>query len=74
MEWIEDLKKLGDLLEADVAPPDSNGKVYRRSADGHNRARSRGVPIIRRGIGGTSPGMDPLAAVLAKEARGELRF
>ncbi len=60
------------ILEVADAPPDSNGKVYRRSADGHNRQRSRGVPIIRRGVGGTSPGTDPLAALLAKEAQGEL--
>ena len=72
---MEDTKKLAELLlEADVAPPDSNGRVYRRSADGHNRDRSRGVPIIRRGIGCTSPGTQPEAALLAKEARGELRL
>ena len=52
---------------------DSNGRVYRKSADGHNHARRRGLPLISRGVAGTtSPGTDPLRALLAKEARGEL--
>jgi hypothetical protein len=38
-------------LEIADAPPDSNGKVYRRSADGHNHARRRGLPIISKGVG-----------------------
>ena len=50
------------------------GMPLRRSADGHNRDRRRGLPFITRGIGGTSPGTDPVAALLAKEARGELRL
>ena len=67
---IEDERKLEKiLLEAEAAPPDSNGGVYRRSADGHNR-----VDVVaaddREGVGGTSPGTDPLGALLAKEARG----
>lgn len=75
LERIADERKLGRLLlEADAEThPDSNGRVYRRSADGHNRQRARGIPIVGRvGRGGASPGTDPLAAVLAKERRGEL--
>jgi hypothetical protein len=76
LERMKDQRKLGAiLLEADAEPhPDSNGRVYRRSADGHNRGRARGIPIVGRvGGGGASPGTDPLAALLRKEARGELR-
>ncbi len=57
------------IIEAGEAPPDSNGRVYRRSADGHNRARRRGLPIISKGVSATAPGTDPLGALLAKEAR-----
>ena len=32
MERLEDMQKLGKILEAGEAPPDSNGRVYRRSA------------------------------------------
>ena len=75
LERIADARKLATiLLETAEVPPDSNGKVYRRSADGHNRDRRRGLPLITRGIGGASPGTDPVAALLAKEARGELRL
>ena len=74
MERIADQRKLAEILletEAEVHP-DSNGRVYRKSADGHRTDRRRGFPIISRGVTGTSPGTDPLNAVLAKEARGEL--
>ncbi len=60
------------ILEGGEVHPDSNGRVFRRSADGHNRDRRRGLPMISKGIGGTSPGTDPLRALLAREARGEL--
>ncbi len=74
MERIADARKLAEiLLEVEVPTPDSNGRVYRRSANGHNRARRRGTPIISKGVGGASPGTDPLSALLAKEARGKLR-
>ena len=50
-------------------------RLLRQSADGHNRIRRRGVPIIgRSGVGGATPGSDPMAALLRKEARGELRL
>ena len=47
--------------------------LLRQSADGHNRIRRRGVPIIgRAGVGGATPGSDPVRALLAKERRGKL--
>ena len=67
-------KAILEAAEAGEPYPDANGKVYRRSADGHNRDRRRGLPMISKGVGGTSPGTDPLRALLAKEARGELKF
>jgi hypothetical protein len=75
-QQAEDERKLAAiLLEVEAeAHPDSNGRVHRRSADGHNKTRARGVPIIGRvGSSGASPGTDPVAALLRKEARGELR-
>ncbi len=49
-------------------------RLLRQSADGHNRIRRRGVPIIgRAGVGGATPGSDPVAALLRTEGRGELR-
>jgi hypothetical protein len=72
---IEDERKVAAIvLEVGEAPPDSNGRVWRRSADGHNKGRRRGLPVISKGISGTSPGMDLPNALLAKEARGELRL
>lgn len=34
----------------------------------------RSIPVVGRGVRSTMPGTDPLAAVLAKEARGRLRL
>jgi hypothetical protein len=36
---------------------------------GGDRWRLRGIPVIGRGVGGTSPQTDPLAEVLRKERR-----
>ena len=44
----------GDEVEVEVEV--EPGMTLRRSADGHNRDRRRGLPVITRGIGGTSPG------------------
>lgn len=43
-------------------------KPHREFAD------PRGVPVVGRGRRSTMPGSDPLAAVLAKEARGRLQI
>ena len=61
------------LESGECEHPDSNGRVYRRSADGHNRERRRGLPVISRGVSGTAPGTDPVAELLRKEARLERR-
>ena len=68
MERIADQQKLGEiLLEAGRGSSRLNGRVYRRSADGHRTDRRRGLPIISKGVGGTSPGTDPLRALLARK-------
>ena len=74
LQEIEDAQKIGKLLlEVDAESyPDSNGRVRRASADGHNRDRRRGTPIISKGVSGTAPGTDPVAELLRKEARREL--
>ena len=73
MERVEDDRRIAKiLLEGDEVEP-VPGMPLRRSADGHNRDRRCGLPLITRGIGGTSPGTDPVAELLAKEARGKLR-
>lgn len=60
------------IEEAGEVFPDATGRVYRQSADGHNRDRLRGLPAIGRGIGrAATDGSDPLGALLRKEARAE---
>ena len=70
MQRIEDERKLGQILLEVGEVENEAGAPLRRSADGHNRARARGIPIIGRvGGGGASPGTDPVAALLRKESR-----
>lgn len=45
-----------------------SAKAYREFPD------PRGIPVVGRGSGSTMPGTDPLAALLAKEARGKLHL
>jgi len=64
---IEDEKAVARaILEAgeDEAPALRAGATA-----GGDRRRARGVPIVGPGIGGTAPGTDPLAALIAKENR-----
>jgi hypothetical protein len=72
MQELEDLKRIGQILLEGGEVERESGLPLRRSADGHNRDRRRGLPMISKGIGGTSPGTNPLAAVLRKEAQGQL--
>jgi hypothetical protein len=59
------------ILEAGEHP-DSNGRVYRRSADGHNRDRqARSASDLKRQLAGPAPGTDPVGELLRKEARGQ---
>lgn len=41
------------------------------TAGGDGR-KLRGIPVIADGVGGTSPGSDPLGAVIRRDKRGEL--
>ena len=76
LERIQDMKRIGQILLRDgtEAPPDLNGRVHRRSADGHNRDRRRGLPLITRGIGGASPGSDPVRELVSEKPAGELHL
>ncbi len=71
LQELEDKRKLEKLLLESAEVENESGVPVRRSADGHNRDRRRGLPLITRGVGGASPGSDPVAALLAKEARGK---
>ena len=72
MQELEDLKRICQIILEGGEVEAEAGLPLRRSADGHNRDRRRGLPVISKGIGGTSPGTDPVAALLRKEARGNL--
>jgi hypothetical protein len=75
LERIEDMQKIARILLEVGEFPDSNGaRPKRMSADGHNTDRRRGLPLIARGVGGTSPKTDPMGELLRREARGELRL
>lgn len=76
LQRIEDARKIANLmLEVDAeAPPDANGKVYRRSADGHSTDRRRGLPLIGRGVSGTSPGTNPVAELPCGTTRARSGF
>ena len=72
-EQREAEKRIAKAILESGEYPDANGRVYLRSADGHNRDRRRGLPVISRGVSGTAPGTDPVAQLLRKEARLERR-
>lgn len=70
---IEDERRLAKILLETGEAPDGNGSMpLRRSADGHDPARLRGLPAIGRNVSGAINNSDPVRALLAKEARGEL--
>ena len=48
-------------------------KIRETVTDGHNARRRRGVSVISKGVCGTWPGTDPVAALLRKEGRGARR-
>jgi hypothetical protein len=73
----EDERRIAQIiLETGASLDDAERSVPTRgSANGWNRQRARGVPIIGRvGGGGASPGTDPVAALLRKEREGKLRL
>jgi hypothetical protein len=70
---IADARRLAKILLETGEAPDGNGaKLLRRSADGHDPARLRGLPAIGRNVAGARHDTDPVKALLRREARGEL--
>lgn len=68
-ERIEDERKIAALVLASDEIETVRGMPLRRSADGHNRDRARGVLIVGPLSGrGASPGTDPVAALLRSDS------
>lgn len=63
-ERIEDERKLARILLETA--PNETPKTWTRATLPGDMRRLRGIPITARGVGGTSPGTDPLAAVLRR--------
>lgn len=63
----EDERRLARILLETGASDTTPGTALTRSADGHEWARRRGLPLVGRGIGGTAPGTSPLGALMRKE-------
>ena len=64
-ERMEDERKIGRvLIESESA--DLPASVARATLPGDTR-RLRGIPVCAMGVGGTSPGTNPLAALLMSE-------
>lgn len=60
----EEQRNVDDAVdEANDSPLPGEGKA------GGDRWRLRGIPVIGRGVGGTSPGTDPYAALDRQERR-----
>jgi hypothetical protein len=66
---MEDEKRLAEIiLEAEDAVDEREAPtLVRRSADGHDPARLRGLPAIGRNVQGAMRGTDPLRELLRKE-------
>lgn len=65
-EHINDQRHIARLI-LDAGPTDTPPTTTRATLPG-DRRRLRGIPVAG-GATGTSPGTDPLAALLAKERR-----
>ena len=72
LQEIEDLRRIAKIILEGGEVENEAGLPLRASADGHRDDRRRGLPMIGRGVSGSTNHTDPLRAVLAKEARGEL--
>ena len=74
----EDEKRINEIIletgcSVDEAETRAGVRLLSRSADGHDPARLRGLPAIGRNVTGAKPDTNPVAALLRKEARGDLR-
>lgn len=67
MQRMQDAEKIGRIL-AETGDPGPVRTVSRATLPGDNR-RLRGIPVVGFSVTGTSPGTDPLGAVLSSEAR-----
>ena len=66
-QQAEDEKRLAKIILESGEAPDGNGSMpLRRSADGHDPARLRGLPAIGRNVSGARVDTDPVRALLAK--------
>jgi hypothetical protein len=62
----EDARKLADIL---AQPVDDTTTARHGATLAGDKQRLRGLPAVSRGVSGTQPGTQPLAALLAKERR-----
>jgi hypothetical protein len=65
---VADERKLEKIL-LETGPLDGPVTAAAGSTAGGDEQRRRGVPIIGRGIGGTSPGTDPAGETIRREQR-----
>lgn len=63
---------IAKVLDMPVDEPNPRRQGFSTAA-GDSR-KLRGIPVQAHGVGGTSPGSDPLQAVIEKERRGEIRW
>lgn len=66
LRQIEDDRQLAIAVMESGAAPDINPNATL----GGDERRLRGIPVIASGVGGTSPGTNPAAAVLHSDRRG----
>jgi hypothetical protein len=59
---LEDAEKIGRILR-ETGDPGPTNTVARATLPGDNR-RLRGIPVVGFSVTGTSPGTDPLGALL----------
>jgi hypothetical protein len=66
----EDERRIAEIIvqaEADEQAP--GPRRVARSADGHNWERRRGLPLISKGVSGSTVHTDPVRALLRKESK-----
>ena len=78
LQQAEDERRIGQIIletgcSEDEARASAGIRLLSRTADGHDPARLRGLPAIGRNVTGATVETNPVAALLRKEARSELR-